>query len=98
MTKGRGGVAEIGYSLVRRHWGTGLAREAVSLMISFLFEVEGYRRIFADTDPDNMGANGLLTRLGFTLEGRLRSEWETHLGVRDSLIWGLLREEWSGQV
>lgn len=96
--KRQGGVAEIGYSLVRCHWGTGLAREAVSLMISFLFEVEGYRRIFADTDPDNAASNGLLTRLGFTLEGRLRGEWETHIGVRDSLIWGLLREEWSGPV
>ena len=32
--------------------------------------------------------------LGFTLEARLRAEWETHIGVRDSLIWGLLEDEW----
>lgn len=88
--KRQGRVAEIGYSLVPAHWGTGLAREAVSLLIDYLFEVEGYRRIFADTDPDNAASNGLLTRLGFTLEGRLRGEWETHIGVRDSFIWGLL--------
>ena len=25
---------------------------------------------------------------------RLRGEWETHIGVRDSLIYGLLRDEW----
>lgn len=91
----QGRVAEIGYSLSRAHWGSGLAREAVGLLIGFLFEVEGYRRIFADTDPDNAPSNGLLTRLGFTLEGRLRSAWETHIGVRDSLIWGLLATEWS---
>ena len=96
--KRQGKVAEIGYSLVRHQWGKGLAREAVDLVISFLFEVEGYRRIFADTDPDNVASNTLLTRLGFTLEGRLRGEWETHIGVRDSLIWGLLREEWSRPV
>ncbi|MBA4234181.1 MAG: GNAT family N-acetyltransferase, partial [Ralstonia sp.] len=24
----------------------------------------------------------------------LRGEWETHIGVRDSYIWGLLRDEW----
>lgn len=96
--KRQGGVAEIGYSVARRYWGQGLAREAVSLLISYLFEVEGYRRIFADTDPDNTASNGLLTRLGFTLEGRLRGHWETHIGVRDSLIWGLLREEWSSPV
>lgn len=94
----QGRVAEIGYSLVPAHWGSGLAREAVGLLIDYLFEVEGYRRIFADTDPDNVASNGLLTRLGFTLEGRLRGHWETHIGVRDSLIWGMLREEWSSPV
>lgn len=96
--KRQGGVVEIGYSLARVHSGRGIAREAVALMIDYLFEVEGHRRVFADTDPDNAPSNKLLTRLGFTLEGRLRGEWETHIGVRDSLIWGLLHEEWSRPV
>jgi RimJ/RimL family protein N-acetyltransferase len=39
-----------------------------------------------------------LTRLGFTLEGRLRAEWQTHIGVRDSLIYGLLAEESSSRT
>ena len=54
----------------------------------------GQRRVFADTDPDNRGSIALLERLGFRLEGRLRGEWHTHIGVRDSLIYGLLAEEW----
>jgi RimJ/RimL family protein N-acetyltransferase len=91
--KRQGGVAEIGYSLTRAHWGNGLAREAVTALLDQLF-AEGNRRVFADTDPDNAASNRLLETLGFTLEGRLRGEWETHIGVRDSLIWGLLREEW----
>ncbi|MFD1786550.1 GNAT family N-acetyltransferase [Sphingomonas floccifaciens] len=89
----RAGVAEIGYLLLRCHWGRGYAREGVSRLIDMLF-AEGYRRIMADTDPDNIASNTLLTRLGFTCEGRLRAEWETHIGIRDSFIWGLLREEW----
>ena len=91
--KRQGGVAEIGYSLVPAYWGRGLAREAVGLVIDYLFDVEGYRRICADTDPDNAASNALLTRLGFEIEGRLRAEWETHLGVRDSFIWGLLPDD-----
>lgn len=87
-------VAEIGYLVLRRHWGQGYAREGVSRLIDLLFADEGHRRIMADTDPDNAPSNALLTRLGFTLEGRLRAEWETHIGVRDSFIWGLLAEEW----
>ena len=87
-------VAEIGYLLLRRFWNQGYAREAVSRLVTLLLEDEGYRRIYADTDPDNSGSNRLLRRLGFTLEGRLRGEWETHIGIRDSLIWGLLKEDW----
>jgi len=96
--KRQGKVIEIGYSLAQSHWGMGLAREAVSTLINYLFMVEGHRRVFADTDPDNAASNGLLTRLGFTLEGRLRGEWETHLGVRDSFIWGLLAEDWAARL
>jgi RimJ/RimL family protein N-acetyltransferase len=91
--KRQGKVSEIGYVLERAAWGNGIAREAVSALIGHLF-ASGQRRVFADTDPDNTASNALLTRLGFTLEGRLRGEWETHIGVRDSLIWGLLTEEW----
>ena len=91
--KRQGAVSEIGYMLERAAWGSGIAYEAVSGVIGYLFAA-GQRRVFADTDPDNAPSNGLLTRLGFTLEGRLRGEWETHIGVRDSLIWGLLAKEW----
>ncbi len=85
--------AEIGYLVLRRFWGRGYAREGVSRLIDLMWE-EGNRRVMADTDPDNAASNRLLKALGFTLEGRLRAEWDTHIGVRDSLIWGLLRDEW----
>ena len=89
-------MVEIGYSLARPHWRKGYAREAVSRLLDLLFREEGNRRVFADTDPDNVGSNTLLERLGFVCEGRLRGEWETHIGVRDSFIWGMLAEEWKG--
>ena len=91
--KRQGGVTEIGYMLERAAWGSGIAREAVSALITLLF-ARGQRRVFADPDPENLGSNRLLESLGFKLEGRLRNEWATHIGVRDSLIWGLLAEEW----
>lgn len=94
--KRQGKVIEIGYSLARTHWGKGYAREAVGRLLDLLFREEGNRRVFADTDPDNAGSNSLLESLGFVREGHLRGEWETHLGVRDSFIWGLLAEEWKG--
>ena len=91
--KRQGGVTEIGYLLARAHWGRGIAAEAVSAVIDRLFG-EGQRRVFADTDPDNAPSLALLERLGFRREGYLRGEWETHIGVRDSVILGLLKDEW----
>lgn len=91
--KRQGNVTELGYMLAREHWGGGIAREALSAVIDQVF-AEGQRRVFADTDPDNAASRALLERLGFKLEALLRAEWETHLGVRDTTIYGLLREEW----
>ena len=68
----------------------------MSRVIDYGFDELGLRRIFADTDPENSGSIGLLGRLGFQQEGYLRAEWETHMGVRDTLIFGLLRGEWAG--
>jgi [ribosomal protein S5]-alanine N-acetyltransferase len=89
----RTGVSEIGYLFDRATWGRGVAREALGALLDQLF-AEGQRRVFADIDPDNAPSIGLVERLGFVLEGRLRAEWETHIGVRDTLIYGLLRDEW----
>lgn len=90
------GITELGYLVVRERQGHGVAREALAALIAHLFGAENCRRIYADTDPDNLASNGLLLSLGFTLEGRLREHWTTHIGRRDSLIWGLLAHEWPG--
>lgn len=93
----RKGVTEIGYLVAREALGNGYGREAVSLLIKKLF-AEGERRIVADVDPENKASIALLTALGFKLEGHLRAEWETHIGIRDSLIYGLLIEEWQASA
>lgn len=87
-------VSEIGYMLAREHWGTGIASEAVSAVLDLLFRVERQRRVFADTDPDNAPSNAMLAKLGFQRDGLLRAEWETHIGIRDTVLWGLLASEW----
>lgn len=91
--KRQGNVSEIGYMLARPHWGAGIAVEAVSAVIDRIF-AEGQRRVFADTDPENLASRGLLERLGFRFEGMLRAEWETHIGVRDTALYGLLPADW----
>ena len=87
----REGVQELGYILRREYWGQGIAREAVSAVIAYAFVTLGQRRMFADTDPDNARSISLLESLGFRKEGYFRAEWKTHIGIRDSLIFGLLQ-------
>jgi ribosomal-protein-alanine N-acetyltransferase len=91
------GITELGWLVIRERQGQGVAREALGALIEHLFDVEGRRRLYADIDPDNAASNRLVESLGFTLEGRLREQWTTHIGRRDSLIWGLLASEWPGQ-
>jgi len=87
-------IAELAYIVDRSRRRQGIAREALKALIDHLFHAEGKRRLYADADPDNLGSNELLSTLGFKLEGRLREHWTTHIGRRDSLIWGLLANEW----
>ena len=84
-------TAETGYMLRPDCRGHGYAREATAAGSEHGFTTRGLRRIYADTDPDNAGSINLLESLGFQLEGRLRAAWETHIGVRDSLIFGRVR-------
>ena len=89
-------VAEIGYILRPDARGAGLAREAVARITTYAFKDRGLRRLFADVDPDNTPSIHLLETLGFAFEGRLREAWQTHIGVRDSLIYARLASDGSG--
>ena len=66
--------------------GRNLAARALAPAIDTVFDVKGARRIFADVDPDNAASIRTFEKLGFRHEGVLRANWETHIGVRDSVI------------
>ena len=71
--------------------GKNLAARALSIVIDEAFEKRGARRIFADVDPDNIPSLRVFEKLGFRREGVLRANWSTHIGERDSVIYGLLK-------
>ncbi|WP_233355698.1 GNAT family N-acetyltransferase [Henriciella litoralis] len=86
-------VWEIGVILHPSARRRGLARQATAEALDITFERDGARRIFADIDPDNIASIRLFESLGFKLEGHMRESYETHIGVRDALIYGLLRTD-----
>lgn len=87
----REGVGEIGVILRREAQGRGLAAQALALVEEHAFGALGLHRLAADIDPDNTSSISLFLRAGFQREGLLRGNWRTHLGVRDSVIMGKLK-------
>jgi RimJ/RimL family protein N-acetyltransferase len=59
-------VLEVGFHLLPKHWGKGLAGEAAQTVIRFAFEQIGAKALFAGHHPANAASRRLLQRLGFT--------------------------------
>ena len=67
-------------------------------MSDYLFvEYPVLHRIEATTRSDNAAMIAILERCGYHREGVLREAWKGRDGSRhDTMIYGLLRREWSG--
>ena len=73
--------------------GKGFAKEAVKLLIDYLFAGYPVERIMAFTDEDNIPAQRVLEKNGFQREGQLRRSMFRSGEWHDTLIYGLLRGE-----
>jgi RimJ/RimL family protein N-acetyltransferase len=85
---------EIGYILNRAHWGKGLMTEAIRRVLAYAFDELKFHRLEADTDPENLASLALLEKLGFQREGYFRERWFVHGKWHDSIMLGLLRNEY----
>src|SRR4051812_21510494 len=88
-------TAELGVTLAPEHQGRGLAGEALSAVITVLFEEHDMHRIYANCDDRNEAVHRLFERLGFRCEGRLvDADW--FKGAWSTLrIYAVLRHEWT---
>ena len=86
--------AEIGFTLAQEHQKQGYAFEAVTAVLDRLFRVQGLHKVTGECDARNVASAGLLERLGFTREGRLRQQTYIKGEWTDDLLYGLLSDEW----
>jgi ribosomal-protein-alanine N-acetyltransferase len=86
--------ASIGYILNRSYWGHGYATEAAKALVDHLFNELGVHRVYASCDPENHASVRVLEKVGMSLEGRLRENMIIRGEYRDSLIFGILANEW----
>ena len=85
---------ELSYWLLPEFHGEGYATEAVSLLVDYCFETFDVRGLYAQAYAYNEASWKLLERLGFEREGRLREDRFVRGEHRDTVHYGLLREEW----
>jgi RimJ/RimL family protein N-acetyltransferase len=86
--------AEIGYLLAPAARGKGFGREAVALLLGYLFGGLGLNKVCAQTASINAASTKLLEALGFQRDGVLRQHHLHEGALHDDFIYSILLSEW----
>jgi RimJ/RimL family protein N-acetyltransferase len=87
--------AEWGFVFAKRYWGTGLFARSACLLLDYVFESLGVKRLEARAVADNARANGVLRKLGAVEEGRLRRSFLLGGQYHDDVLWSILDTDWA---
>ncbi len=88
------GKCEMGYFIDARYEGKGLVSKVVKLLIKTAFEDLELNKVYLRIEPSNESSKRVAERNGFTLEGKLRSDFMTSDGKRiDCLYYGLIKSD-----
>lgn len=68
--------------------------EAKYLMLSHAFEEWDCVRVELKTDSRNQPSIDAIRRIGATKEGTLRKHMQSHQGVRDTVYFSIIDDEW----
>jgi RimJ/RimL family protein N-acetyltransferase len=74
-------------------WSQGYGSDALRALLRFGFDEINLNRVWLEVFADNARAIASYKKCGFVEEGRLRQHWFRRGAYRDSLIMGVLREE-----
>jgi aminoglycoside 6'-N-acetyltransferase len=86
---------ELGWVFHPEHTGEGFATEAVRALLGLAFDFYGMHRVVAQLDARNDRSARLCERLGMRHEGHLRQDWWSKGEWTDTLVYGMLAEEWT---
>lgn len=85
---------EIGYWIHKDFVKQGLTTESTAALIKVAFEIIHIHRIEIHCDPANIASAAIPRKLGFTHEGTLRAKTSFLDRWSDSMIWGLIEDEY----
>jgi RimJ/RimL family protein N-acetyltransferase len=87
------GRAMVSFWVAPQARGQGVAAQALWLLAGWAFGSLGLARLELFIEPDNAASQRVAERCGFVREGLLRSRWVSTGRRRDSVVYGLLAEE-----
>lgn len=86
--------ADMGYEIDPKVWGNGYATEAAEAILQFGFAELHLHRIWAEAIAANENSIHVMEKLGMRQEGRLREKEFFKGRFWDTVIYGILEEEW----
>ena len=89
-------AVEIGYVIGRKWWHQGIASEAAKKVTAYLIS-EGFRRIEACHDVENIYSGAVMRNAGMKFEGILRKRRVNNRGQVDIALYSLLPEDFTVQ-
>lgn len=93
-----GGCGEIGYFLLPDYWGRGYASEMASALIGISFKYLNFHRIAATCNCNNHKSEGIMKKVGMTLEGEARKVRFKDGQWVNELQYSILKEEWKDDL
>lgn len=86
--------AEIGYYIDAGYEGKGIITKAVTHIINFCFDEQGFNKLYIRTHAGNTSSRRVAEKNGFIIEGNIRKDYKTTKGeIIDTLYYGLVRED-----
>lgn len=90
--------AELGYWVGVPYWGRGYATEAARAVVGYAFAELGLRRVVAQHYARNPASGRVLEKVGMRREGLLRSHLIRFGKAEDSVLYGILADEWPAET
>jgi RimJ/RimL family protein N-acetyltransferase len=92
-----GGIAEIGYFLLKEYWGKGYGTEAARLVIDYVFDRLHMHKIVVACNADNHASENIMIKCGMSKEGEFPKGRLKQGRWCNALQYGLLSEQWKQQ-
>ena len=93
-------VSDLGYRLLRRCWGKGLASEASRALLGHAFDTVGQRLVIAQTMAVNTGSRRVMEAIGMRYVRTFSTAWEDPLPGSElgEVEYEMTRTMWTGRA